>query len=397
MKICPALLGAVFTFIAIECQAATKSYTTADIFIDGGWLGTPKVNVAGFRTKYIEYFDIDTTAVLTPDQRKSFVKNLFASDDQDIIVTPKLVKMLATGLYFREKHKTNPRAVAFIAALQAVGGNIYSTFDNSSNQNKVFIFNRRQRELDGSAAEGARSPLKRKSSFTLSSPTKINGSDTPTLSVFTLLQDDIEVIEERLGVFNAKKNAVPEESKMSVAGGGSSSTPSAAVPKPVAPVKSAEQLEQEEISNRWTDFLTSYYAADLASKVDDVLDFASGMTASTFLIKPTTLAEAEERIRAATEYYNQELLRNIDEVRSLRTQIESASITVSEIDTMLTELGYDVSSLTSLDGKERVKEAMLALKTEGSDFEAALAKNTSTMKDLRSQIELERRKAPTSA
>ena len=56
---------------------------------------------------------------------------------------------------------------------------------------------------------------------------------------------------------------------------------------------------------------------------------------------------------------------------------------------MLTELGYDVSSLslTSSDGKERVKEAMLALKSEGKDFEIALAKNTSTMKDLRTQIE----------
>ena len=67
-------------------------------------------------------------------------------------------------------------------------------------------------------------------------------------------------------------------------------------------------------------------------------------------------------------------------------------MTVKEVDDMLTELGYDVSSLslTSSDGKERVKEAMLALISEGRDFETALAKNTVTMKSLRAEIAAEK-------
>src|SRR5207253_2201645 len=109
-----------------------------------------------------------------------------------------LLEMAATGQYFNEQHKSQSRAVALFNAIKA---NIEINNALNANRNKVIILMKRaQSTLDGSDAEGVRSSLKRKSSFSLGSPTKINGSDIPTLPVFTLLSDDIIVIEKRLGI-----------------------------------------------------------------------------------------------------------------------------------------------------------------------------------------------------
>ena len=308
MKICRVLLGAVFTFITIECQASTKSsLTTTDIFEDasGGFLytslGSTPARVKGEGFRNTQDFDIATTRLLSKDQKKTFVKHLFTSNEQNTFFTYALLEIASRGDHESGKYETQSRATAILGAIQA-NADMNNAF--ASNRNKVIILNRLQSSLDVV-------PFTRKSSFSGTSPVKSPTKPSATSAILRFTADDITVIENRLGVdFNAKKNAASEESKVSAAG-----TPI------IVPVKSVEQLEQEAIDSRWGDFLTSYYATDLASKVGDVLDFTSGMTASAFLIKPTTLVEAEERIRAATEHYQQELFTKIGEVRFLRTQV----------------------------------------------------------------------------
>ena len=150
----------------------------------------------------------------------------------------------------------------------------------------------------------------------------------------------------------------------------------------------------DPVKAHWDSFLTSDHGLRIQSKTPNkTLNFHGKMKASDFLAQPGDLSEAQARARAAADYYHSDnaLPRNIDLVRDLKRQVAAGGspLLVSDVDDMLTSLGVTVADLgltPTLDGKAYLKEAFAAIKGEGSAFEAALAKNTATMKDLRSQI-----------
>ena len=154
--------------------------------------------------------------------------------------------------------------------------------------------------------------------------------------------------------------------------------------------KSAAQIEAEAVDLHWNAFLTSDAGKRLAAKKDAEIRFgtAKGSKASDFLAaKPTKLADVKTLAQEAEDHYAvaNALPRTIKEVQDLRNQLAKASISQSDVDTILGEVGADISELglTATDGKARVKEAFAAMIAENAAFEAALSRNTATMKQLR--------------
>ena len=158
--------------------------------------------------------------------------------------------------------------------------------------------------------------------------------------------------------------------------------------------KTAAQIEAEAVDHHWAAFLASETGKRLAAKGDAEVKFgaAAGTKASAFLAaKPTKLADVQAVTKDAEDYYapDASLKRNIGEITSLKAKLAVSSISVSDVDTLLAGLGVNVADLglaATSDGKAYLKAAFAAIKGEGSAFEAALAKNTVTMKQLRSDI-----------
>jgi len=158
--------------------------------------------------------------------------------------------------------------------------------------------------------------------------------------------------------------------------------------------KTAAQIEAEAVDLHWNAFLASDAGKRLAAKKDAEIKFgtAKGSKASDFLsAKPTKLTDAQALAKEAEDYYAHDaaLKRNIGEIGSLRSSLATSSISVSDVDTILTGLGITVADLgltPTADGKAYLKAAFAAIKGEGSAFEAALGKNTATMKQLRLDI-----------
>ena len=157
--------------------------------------------------------------------------------------------------------------------------------------------------------------------------------------------------------------------------------------------KTAAQIEAEAVDHHWNAFLASDAGKRLAAKKDAEIRFgaAKGSKASDFLsAKPSTLTDAQAFAKEAEDYYavKTALPRTIDEVRDLRSQLAKASISSADVDTILGEVGVVVTDLglTAADGKGRIKEAFAVMIAENASFETALAKNTSTIKQLRSDL-----------
>ena len=352
MKFYQVLLAILFTFLAMECQAGPKSckIPLSAILEENSGSSLNRVRVSYFLDKKIKDFDLENTGIkdFTTLKQDIFIKALFNDDRTRTLFTYAILEKatrLATG-------KTKTRAATLFAAIQTESETLTAL---EGLPNRVIIIDTKQGELD---------------------------------SIVGLPQTIVESIMQQLGL-TATSALSADSSNVTVRGRGKK--PKCPPPlSSVAPIKTAEEIEQGNINARWSSFRVSGYVDLLRQEGESILSFTSGMKASEFIKRPSTLVDAEERIRATTELYQQKLQDNISLVRSLRTQIETASMTVKEVDDMLIELGYDVPSLTSLDAIERVKEAMLALRSEGSDFEAALAKNTKTMNSLRAEIKAEK-------
>ena len=197
MKICRALLGITFIFLAMECQvSALPSLATTDIFEDGnggfffGVVGAThaRVKVEGF--KNVQEFDFANTQLLSETQKKSFVRHLFTSDDQYTFFTYALLKIAASGAHESGKYQTQSRATAILSALSA-NTDMMTAF--TSNPNRVIILNRLQSSLDAVS-------LQRRSSFSGKSPANSPVKTSAAIASLRFSENDISEINKRLNI-----------------------------------------------------------------------------------------------------------------------------------------------------------------------------------------------------
>ncbi len=150
------------------------------------------------------------------------------------------------------------------------------------------------------------------------------------------------------------------------------------VPKParVFVDSSLSQIEQEQLDACWDAFISSSVGRHIAEKGDGELRFGSvtGMRASDLLAnKPFRRTDVEALIREATDYYdvNKALPRAIQEVRQLRRHLATASISPSDVDTLLHTAGFGtiVRKLSSTHGKGRIIEALKKIEEQQDALE----------------------------
>jgi hypothetical protein len=361
MKFHQVLLGILFTFLSIECQAAGKVPVITDILQENHGAKLSIVNFRGFEErvkKGKKTFDLNNSKQFPEAKKDLFLRSLYNGDSKEKTCVIYSVLLEAAAI---TSAKSQSRTVNVLNAIQA---DTDVNRELASRPNAIIILSRKQDTLD---------------------------------TILTLSETDKTEIATQLGIIFGAPDATPsvlsaDSSNVTLRGGSRGKKPKSPPPlSSIAPIKTAEEIEQDNIRAQWSVFRVSGYADLLREEGENVLGFTSGMKASEFIKKPSTLAKAEERISAATEYYQQELLRNINEVRSLRTQIETASMAVEDVNTMLRDLGLDriIKRLPSASvGKEHAKNALLKLKEQKDEADALLCDNTKAILELRAQIEV---------
>ena len=286
MKFYQVFLGILFTFLSIECQAATKltKIPLSAILEENSGSSPNRVLVRGFQDKKIKDFDLENTGIkdFTSPKQDIFIKALFNDDRTRTLFTYAVLEKatrIATG-------KTKTRAATLFAAIQTESETLTAL---EGLPNRVIIIDTKQGELD---------------------------------SIVELPQTIVESIMQQLGiVFSAKSSTMAVVNPKKATGCGKATDDLSApfvtarratkpgVTKPI--VKTEAQIEEDSIKAQWSGFRASSYADLLREEGENVPSFTSGMKASDFLKIPSTLAKAEERIRAKTEFYEQELQENI--------------------------------------------------------------------------------------